>query len=112
MQNGSVSVEEMARLMRVYGPIKCIRMRNSKDDKVTKVLSIKRKFYRWFPDFEVRFEKTPDGWYRPKCGHEEEMRYRIAMRKADELVLGKKRAENRKQNRLMKNMSSEQAVSS
>lgn len=102
MQNGSVSIEEMVRLMRVYGPIKCIRNRNTKDSGIVKVLSVKRKFYRWFPDFEERFEQTPDGWYRPKCGHEEEMKYRVAMRNKDEVVLAMKRAENRKKNGMKK----------
>ena len=102
MQNGSVSIEEMVRLMRVYGPIKCIRNRNTKDSGITKVMSVKRKFYRWFPDFEERFERTPDGWYRPKCGHEEEMKYRVAMRNKDEVGLAMKRAENRKKNCMKK----------
>lgn len=45
MQNGAVAVEEMARLMRVYGPIKSVRVRNSGPNKAAKVLSVKRKVY-------------------------------------------------------------------
>ena len=54
MQNGSVAVEEMSRLMRVYGPIKSVRVRSTDKSKPTKVMSVKRKFYRWFPDFDSR----------------------------------------------------------
>lgn len=49
-----ISVEEMSRLMRVYGPIKSVRVRNTDRSKPTKETSIKRKFYRWFPDFGLR----------------------------------------------------------
>ena len=54
-RNGLISVEEMTRLMRVYGPIKSTReSKKSADKKPVKLLSIKRKFYRWFPDFDDR----------------------------------------------------------
>lgn len=88
-----VSFDEMKRLMRVYGPIKCLRQRNSSARLLshTKDTSIKRKFYRWFPDFNERFELTECGWFMPKYGHEEEMKYREAMRKSDQQVLIKKR---------------------
>ena len=55
-RNGLISVEEMTRLMRVYGPIKSTReSKKSADKKPVKLLSIKRKFYRWFPDFDYRY---------------------------------------------------------
>lgn len=51
----SISFEEMQRLMRVYGPIKCLRNRTPKETgKALKIDSVKRKFYRWFPDFDSR----------------------------------------------------------
>lgn len=89
-----VSFDEMKRIMRVYGPIKCLRQRNSSTHlkSHTKDTSIKRKFYRWFPDFNERFEMTEGGWFMPKYGHEEEMKYRKAMRKSDQQVLIKKRS--------------------
>lgn len=88
----SVSFDEMKRLMRVYGPIKCLRNRTPKDSgKTTKIESIRRKFYRWFPDFEDRFEKTPEGWYKPIFGHKEEMAHRENSRKIDQDELVKKR---------------------
>ena len=87
-----VSFDEMKRLMRVYGPIKCLRNRNSPTRPGSKDTSIKRKFYRWFPDFNERFEITEGGWFMPKYGHEEEMKYREAMRKSDQQVLIKKRS--------------------
>ena len=88
-----VSFDEMKRLMRVYGPIKCLRNRNSSArlGPNTKDTSIKRKFYRWFPDFNERFEITDGGWFMPKYGHEQEMKYREAMRKSDQQILIKKR---------------------
>ena len=92
----SVSFEEMKRLMRVYGPIKALRSRAVKDaGKAAKSGSIRRKFYRWFPDFNERFVKTSDGWYSPKAGHQEEMIYREAVRKMDKEVLVKKRNDTR-----------------
>ncbi|KAL7547945.1 hypothetical protein ACHAWF_011214 [Thalassiosira exigua] len=91
-----ISFEEMKRLMRVYGPIKALRNRASKElGRAAKPESIRRKFYRWFPDFHERFAKTTVGWYAPKAGHEEEMRYREAMRKRDQELLVKKRNDKR-----------------
>lgn len=87
---------EMKRLMRVYGSLKCLRNRTPKDpDKAAKVESVKRKFYRWFPDLDQRFERTEEGWYQPKAGHEEEMAYRERMRKSDQEKLVKKRVTKR-----------------
>ncbi|KAL7514637.1 hypothetical protein ACHAXN_011969 [Cyclotella atomus] len=92
----SIPFEEMQRLMRVYGPIKCLRNRTPKESgKDLKQESIKRKFYRWFPDFDSRFERTPGGWYKPRHGHEEEMQYRAEMRKQDQDELVKKRNDKR-----------------
>jgi len=86
----------MKRLMRVYGSLKCLRNRTPKDpDKAAKVESVKRKFYRWFPDLDQRFERTEEGWYQPKAGHEEEMAYRESMRKSDQEKLVKKRVTKR-----------------
>jgi hypothetical protein len=92
-----VSFDEMKRLMRVYGPIKCLRNRNAeiRPGANTKDTSIKRKFYRWFPDFNERFEMTEGGWFMPKYGHEHEMKYREAMRRSDQQVLTKKRSAKR-----------------
>jgi hypothetical protein len=54
----TVPFEEMQRLMATYGPIKVVRKRKCKPDDENgasaKQISIKRKFYRWFPDFEQR----------------------------------------------------------
>ena len=87
-----VSFEEMKRLMRVYGPTKCLRNRTPKESgKSTKVLSVKRKFYRWFPDFHIRFALQAGGWYKPKIGHEEEMKYREDLRNKDQGILAAKR---------------------
>lgn len=63
IRDTSVSHDEMVRLMRVYGPVKCLRNRTPKE-KALKADSIRRKFYRWFPEFEDRFEKTVEGWYK------------------------------------------------
>eukprot|EP00956_Cyclotella_meneghiniana_P028282 scaffold65277_cov26-Cyclotella_meneghiniana.AAC.6 len=77
----SISFEEMQRLMRVYGPIKCLRNRTPKETgKALKIDSVKRKF-----------ERTSEGWYKPRFGHEEEMQYRADMRKKDQDDLVKKR---------------------
>lgn len=84
--------------MRVYGPIKSIRARTSDKQPPAKVTSIKRKFYRWFPDFDARFVQTPKGWYTPKIGHEAEMKYRAEMREEDEMSLIALRAEKRREN--------------
>ena len=87
-----VSFEEMKRLMRVYGPTKCLRNRTPKESgKCTKILSVKRKFYRWFPDFHQRFDLQPGNWYKPKIGHEMEMKYREELRTKDQAVLAAKR---------------------
>lgn len=93
----NVSLEEMKRLMRVYGPIKCLRNRHTdtRPGAITKDTSIKRKFYRWFPDFGERFELAEGGWFMPKFGHEYEMKYREAMRMSDQHVLIKKRRAKR-----------------
>lgn len=88
----SVPFDEMKRLMRVYGSLKCLRNRTPVDSgRTAKVESIKRKFYRWFPDLDARFVRTIKGWYRPIVGHEEEMKYRESMRKGDQNTLVKKR---------------------
>jgi len=92
-----VSFEEMKRVMRVYGPIKCLRNRTPKDSgKITKVLSVKRKFYRWFPDFHERFELQPGNWYKPRIGHEMEMKYRENLRTKDQVFLAAKRVSSKK----------------
>ena len=91
-REAKVSFEEMKRLMRVYGPTKCLRNRTPKESgKSTKVLSIKRKFYRWFPDFNQRFVLQSGGWYKPLIGHEEEMKYREELRRKDQELLAGKR---------------------
>eukprot|EP00581_Thalassiosira_minuscula_P010510 CAMPEP_0183710140 /NCGR_PEP_ID=MMETSP0737-20130205/5969_1 /TAXON_ID=385413 /ORGANISM="Thalassiosira miniscula, Strain CCMP1093" /LENGTH=221 /DNA_ID=CAMNT_0025938363 /DNA_START=223 /DNA_END=888 /DNA_ORIENTATION=- len=92
----SVPFDEMKRLMRVYGSLKCLRNRTPVDSgRTAKMESVKRKFYRWFPDLDERFVRTPEGWYKPKAGHEEEMRYREEMRKEDQESLVKKRNSKR-----------------
>jgi hypothetical protein len=97
----SVPFDEMKRLMRVYGSLKCLRNRLPADaGKQAKAESIKRKFYRWFPDLEERFVRTEDGWYRPKAGHEEEIQYREAMRRGDQDCLVKKRSAKRSSTKL------------
>jgi hypothetical protein len=97
----SVPFDEMKRLMRVYGSLKCLRNRLPVDaGKAAKAESIKRKFYRWFPDLEERFVRTEDGWYRPKAGHEEEMQYREEMRMGDQDCLVKKRSAKRSSTKL------------
>jgi len=91
-KDAAVPFDEMERLMSVYGSIKALRNRGApkrkgsgekegSDKKVpVKRDSIKRKFYRWFPDFEERFSKDEDGHYQPVHGHEYEMKYRKEMR--------------------------------
>ena len=83
----------------MYGPIKTPRKskccstagNNAKPD------SIRRKFYRWFTDFEERFVANPDGMtYRPLAGHEEEIAYREAMRNMDMEILVNKRKAGRR----------------
>ena len=89
----SVPFEEMRRLMQIYGSIKCLRKRQTAGgDDNTKVDSVKRKFYRWFPDLEERFFKDTDGYFRPRFGHEFELGYRREMRAKDGELLSKKRA--------------------
>lgn len=94
-----VPFDEMRRLMRIYGSIKCLRKRQNPNggEENTKIDSVKRKFYRWFPDLEERFQKDTDGYYRPVFGHEFEMRYREEMRMRDGEILAKKRARCRKE---------------
>lgn len=93
-----IPFEEMRRLMHVYGSVKCLRKRQAPGGaENTKIDSVKRKFYRWFPDLEERFEKDDEGFYRPNFGHEFEMRYREEMRRADGEILAKKRARCRKE---------------
>lgn len=93
----SVSFEEMSRLMRVYGPMKCLRNRSPKGSgKEVKPESIRRKFYRWFPDFHKRFKKTPQGWFAPKVGHQQEMYYREELRKKDKEALMLKKKKTRR----------------
>lgn len=93
----AVPYEEMKRLMRVYGPAKCLRNRTPKESgKAAKAQSVRRKFYRWFPDFHERFEIRAGGWYMPKIGHEEEMRLREELRKRDQVVLAMKRYSKRR----------------
>ncbi|KAL9181625.1 hypothetical protein ACHAXT_010430 [Thalassiosira profunda] len=97
----SVPFDEMKRLMRVYGSLKCLRNRTSSaSDKAASVKpeSVKRKFYRWFPDLDERFERTEGA----KAGHEAEMAYREGMRKADQESLVKKRNSKRASGKLAK----------
>jgi len=97
----SVPFDEMKRLMRVYGSLKCLRNRTPVDSgRTAKMESVKRKFYRWFPDLDERFVRTPEGWYKPKGGHEEEMRRREIMRKEDQECLVKKRNSKRSRGKL------------
>ncbi len=67
---------------------------NAKED------SIRRKFYRWFPDLGERFESDDEGIYHPKFGHEIELIYRGKMRKLDGQILSKKRTGSRKEHSL------------
>merc|ERR1719473_1104369 len=64
--------------------------------------SVKRKFYRWFPDLDERFVKDGAGFYKPKFGHEVEIRYREAMRAKDGECLAKKRATCRRRSQAAK----------
>lgn len=92
-----VTFDEMRRLMRIYGSMKCLRKRQKPVGEDMKVDSVKRKFYRWFPDLEERFFKDEFGVYRPKIGHEFELRYREEMRTKDGEILAKKRTRCRKE---------------
>ena len=60
--------------------------------------SLKHKFYRWFPDLNERFAKDKNNFYRPRAGHEIEMRYREEMRARDGRVLVRKRETRRREN--------------
>lgn len=110
-QERGIPFEEMKRLMDTYGSTKCLRKRqqksspkdgtNGKDEAAesrTKIDSIKRKFYRWFPDLESRFVRDMEtGIYIPKIGHVNELMFRQDMRLIDGQVLSKKRAKCRKE---------------
>ena len=101
----SISFDEMCRLMRVYGSLKCLRNRTTKTttkDNVDecsnsiKIDSTKRKFYRWFPDLDERFVRNLEtGCYEPKAGHVNEMAYRESMRISDQNKLVMKRLNGR-----------------
>ena len=51
-----------------------------------------------------RFVETKEGWYQPKIGHEEEMKYREAMRQEHEMTLIKFRVARRRENALKKKL--------
>ncbi|KAL9189381.1 hypothetical protein ACHAXT_009056 [Thalassiosira profunda] len=91
-----VAIAEMRRLMAVYGPTKCLRKGPSTNALPLKADSVKRKFYRWFPDLDARFVRDATGRYAPKAGHEAEIRYREEMRAKDGEALAKKRSRCRK----------------
>jgi len=98
-----IPFEEMRRLMVTYGSIKCLRKRQNKSaskDDCTKIDSVKRKFYRWFPDLDERFTQNINtGMYYPNAGHGAELQYRQMMRMKDGQNLSQKRAACRKQTR-------------
>jgi hypothetical protein len=90
----SVPLKEMQRLMKEYGPTVVPRKFKPQDDLQTE--SLKRKFYRWFPDLEERFVASADGLtYTPKAGHDEEVAYRSAMRKKSQKILVQHRNNSR-----------------
>jgi len=92
----SVSYEEMNRLMDTYGPLKAKRNHStSATGRETKPESMRRKFYRWFPDFNERFVKGSTGMFVPKAGHQQELEYRETMRQMDQRALAKKRNDKR-----------------
>ena len=101
----SISFDEMCRLMRVYGSLKCLRNRTTTKTTVNnnveecnsiKIDSTKRKFYRWFPDLDERFVRNSEtGCYEPKAGHINEMAYRESMRISDQNKLVMKRLNGR-----------------
>lgn len=96
-----VPYEEMERLMNTYGSIKSLRNRGVKSGKTNGDLkkdSIKRKFYRWFPDLEERFCPDKDGRFQPIHGHEHEVKYRKEMRSKSSDLVAKKRAKTNKKN--------------
>ena len=103
----SISFDEMCRLMRVYGSLKCLRNRtttkttaknnnNVEECSSIKIDSTKRKFYRWFPDLDERFVRNLEtGCYEPKAGHVNEMAYRESMRMSDQNKLVMQRLNGR-----------------
>jgi len=107
--------------MNVYGALKAVRNRSAKssknedsnkDDKgegkgkgkgcQVKRESIKRKFYRWFPDLEQRFFRTEEGQYQPIHGHEQEVSYRKQMREKSFESVAQKRARANQRNNYLK----------
>ncbi len=99
--------------MNVYGALTAVRNRgakqpNKKDGEsnnkcqVVKKDSIKRKFYRWFPDLDQRFSRTEDGKYQPIHGHEQEVKYRKEMREKSFESVAKKRARANQRNNYIK----------
>jgi len=108
----SISFNEMCRLMRVYGSLKCLRNRTTTKTNPTKnnvdecsnsikIDSTKRKFYRWFPDLDERFVRNSEtGCYEPKAGHVNEMAYRESMRMSDQNKLVMKRLNGRSSNKV------------
>lgn len=102
-KKASVSFPEMIRLMNTYGSIKCLRNRQKNvEDNInnTKSDSVRRKFYRWFPDLDERFKRDNEGIYHPKYGHEFEINHRELMRKLDGELLAAKRTGSRKEHLL------------
>lgn len=106
-----VPYEEMERLMNVYGALNAVRNRGAKLSKnegegdgcqVVKRESIKRKFYRWFPDLEERFYRTENDRYQPIHGHEQEVKYRREMREKSFESVAQKRARSNKKNKYLK----------
>jgi hypothetical protein len=107
-----VPYEEMERLMNVYGALKAVRNRGAKPSKndgegdgssqVVKRDSIKRKFYRWFPDLEERFYRTEKDQYLPIHGHEQEVKYRKEMREKSSESVTKKRARANQKTKYLK----------
>ena len=99
----SVTFDEMNRLMKVYGPIKYLRTNLSRpSSKVPKPESVKRRFYRWFPDFSNRFVKDSEGWWVPKAGHYEEIEHRKDLRMKDQLRVLAKKEERRRLTKIAK----------
>ena len=102
-KKSTVAFSEMLRLMNTYGSVKCLRnhqKKNGDDINNAKIDSVRRKFYRWFPDIDERFERDHEGIYHPKLGHEFEVDYRERMRKIDGEVLAAKRTGSRKKHLL------------
>lgn len=103
-----IPYEEMERLMNVYGALKAVRNRGAKpsadEDNCGQVKreSIKRKFYRWFPDLEDRFYRNEGGQYYPIYGHEQEIKYRKEMRGKSVESVAQKRARANKRNKYLK----------